>query len=414
MHAPSNKKSSIKHKLPFEGLDIVPFCLAQKKLVCAANLLVKFDTGSSSTTTSNKHTQTYTGQLLEVGKKVGSECFVKQVRNGSDEIIKIRNMLETRIVYPEYLVQYYGHAKYGTEEYLVMTKMPTDLANVIFGENMAIKQRFYECRPLLMKNAARSVSLIHADLIPHRDIKPPNFLVDLALCKVVLCDVETAKLNPALGMATFVENAYTPAYEAFEVHEQKKISSFKALSQADVFSLGVVLFEMFTGKKLFNGPSDPSIVSQSLPLITDTSMRILIKECLSTVPSNRPTAHQVYDALCLHCEFEEIKTNFNADKLLAFLKRNIPSHLAGRPSFIDNTIELKTKMESLHLLQQEEILNQLYESGCIKYCKKLSQLSNDICKLYNGLCEHVVGNHMYNHNHTSSTLQEEDCLHLYQ
>jgi serine/threonine protein kinase len=94
---------------------------------------------------------------------------------------------------------------------------------------------------------------VHAAGIIHRDIKPENVLVDLSGDEVVLklTDFGIARLSdgPALtGQASLLG---TPQYMAPEV-----ANSGLATPAADLYSIGIVLYEMLAGRTPFAGEDD--------------------------------------------------------------------------------------------------------------------------------------------------------------
>lgn len=96
-----------------------------------------------------------------------------------------------------------------------------------------------------------AVAHAHARLIVHRDLKPGNILV-AADGTVKLLDFGVAKLlDPSLtGEATVARlRLYTPEYAAPE-----QIRGEPSTTAVDVYALGVVLFELLTGRRPFDAP----------------------------------------------------------------------------------------------------------------------------------------------------------------
>ncbi len=101
-------------------------------------------------------------------------------------------------------------------------------------------------RVRLVIAVADAVDLAHRHLVVHRDLKPSNLLVDAA-GTVKLLDFGIAKILVAdenAGDSTRLEDrALTPAYAAPE-----QILGRPATTATDVYALGVVLFELLTGR----------------------------------------------------------------------------------------------------------------------------------------------------------------------
>lgn len=97
----------------------------------------------------------------------------------------------------------------------------------------------------LMIQILKSLYYAHLNQIIHRDIKPENIFIDNAL------NVKLGDFGLALSSEdNFITNPYsvvgTPSYMSPE-----QVRGAKLTAQSDLFSVGVVLFELFTGKNPF-------------------------------------------------------------------------------------------------------------------------------------------------------------------
>lgn len=139
--------------------------------------------------------------------------------------------------------------------YLVMDYMPggTLRDRIAFGGVVPAKEALDIVRCIASAlDAGARMGLVH------RDLKPENImfsesgvakLVDLGIAKV--CDGDTLHTRTS---ATFG----TPAYVAPE----QALDASKVDSRADIYSLGVILFEMLCGRRPYAGETPMAIISQ--------------------------------------------------------------------------------------------------------------------------------------------------------
>jgi serine/threonine protein kinase len=136
---------------------------------------------------------------------------------------------------------------------------------------------------------------VHQAGILHRDFKPANVMID-GRGKARITDFGVAGLESELKVGTI---AGTPAYMSPE-----QITGKELTTRSDIYSLGLVLYEVFTGKRAFEGdtvnellrkhktatPTTPSEVIKDIdPLVEKVILR-----CLEKDPRERPaTALQV-------------------------------------------------------------------------------------------------------------------------
>jgi serine/threonine-protein kinase len=148
-----------------------------------------------------------------------------------------------------------------------------------------VKQLDLRQRLLLFKQVASAVAYAHIHLVVHRDLKPSNVLVD-ADGNAHLLDFGVAKLlsDEAEGLTQLTRAAgrmLTPGYASPEqVHGQPITVA------SDVYSLGVLLFEMLTGTRPFH------VTGASL-----TELEAAATEELPPLASSRVTAKPTQRAL---------------------------------------------------------------------------------------------------------------------
>jgi len=162
------------------------------------------------------------------------------------------------------------HAAEGELPYLVM--------QLISGETL--EQRLSRERlPLkeivrIALQTAQGLAAAHAQGLTHRDIKPGNILLEPPSGRVKLTDFGLARIadDAKLTRTGFVSG--TPLYMAPE-----QALGEGGDARSDLFSLGVVLYEMCAGQPPFQGNSPLAILKQ----ITETKQRPL-KELNPDIP----------------------------------------------------------------------------------------------------------------------------------
>ncbi len=151
------------------------------------------------------------------------------------------------------IVEIYDYFREGGEHYLVMEYIEgLSLADIIEKEA--------PLHPVIAASIAREVcqALVcaHKNGIIHRDIKPKNILISKNGV-IKLTDFGVARDIDAPELTTTGAIIGTPFYMSPEQAGGGKVSF-----QSDIFSLGVVLYEMVTGKKPFVAEESQGIIAK--------------------------------------------------------------------------------------------------------------------------------------------------------
>jgi len=141
----------------------------------------------------------------------------------------------------------------------------------------------------------------HRKGITHRDLKPANILVTKTGIK--LLDFGLAKIGPGpnppsdatLTMALTGKNEIVGTlYYMSPEQLQSQATGQEIDARSDIFSFGLVLYEMLTGKRAFDGSSPATVIAAIMerpaPSIGDVAplaLDRLLKRCLEKDPENR-------------------------------------------------------------------------------------------------------------------------------
>jgi serine/threonine protein kinase/Tol biopolymer transport system component len=190
---------------------------------------------------------------------------------------------------------------------------------------------------------ADAMATAHQKSITHRDLKPANIMLGEGeqAGRVKVLDFGLAKLSevPAGGVTTLPTAPLTGegrilgtvAYMSPEQAEGKAVDS-----RSDLFSLGVILYEMATGQRPFTGETSMSIISSILKdtpaSVTELNPTLprdlgrIIRRALVKDPTRR-----YQTAADLRNDLEEVKASLESGELLAPTTSGVLPHHGGGP-----------------------------------------------------------------------------------
>jgi eukaryotic-like serine/threonine-protein kinase len=180
------------------------------------------------------------------------------------------------------------------------------------GESVAARIRRRGKLPVeearrIMKEAADALSAAHAVSIIHRDIKPDNILLEGTRGRVMVTDFGIAKALSGTSGATLTGAGVAIGTPAFMSPEQAA-GEREIDGRSDVYSLGIVTYQMLTGELPFNAPTVAGIlmkqITEAAPDLrtrrpdVPEDLALAVSRCLEKDPENRwPTADALRRAL---------------------------------------------------------------------------------------------------------------------
>ncbi|KAA6396604.1 MAG: putative MAP kinase kinase family domain protein [Streblomastix strix] len=225
----------------------------------------------------------------------------KKDKQVADEEIAMLQKLQAK-----YCVRYYGSFVYDDDiciivEYCLNGNL-RDLIESMKGWNL--KDRKKKSFKVIF-HTLTGLGYLHSQGIIHRNLKPENIFVDKD---------GTTKMGD-FGLAVkMMTKSYIKAARTKDYTPPEAIESNKMTFQSDIWSLGVILVELLTGKHPYEGKTQDETMKnissgRMAPLPADIKGEIkeMIVNMLNIDPSMRPTAQQLLetDIMQLQAEIED-------------------------------------------------------------------------------------------------------------
>lgn len=235
----------------------------------------------------------YRARDLELGREVALKMIRGDRTDWTGDLVR-RFLLEARsaarLRHPN-IVTVYQAGTHDNKHFFAM--------EYLTGGSLAQERARYQRDPAaavaLVEKVARAVHFAHTRGILHRDLKPANILLDAA-GEPYVGDFGLAKpLDSSLDMTAPGE--VLPGTPAYMAPEQAAGRASQVGPATDVWALGVILYELMTGKRPFNGENrvevsdricnfdlpSPRSVNRQL----DPSLDAVILRCLEKDPERR-------------------------------------------------------------------------------------------------------------------------------
>ena len=243
----------------------------------------------------------YAGRHIMVGKQVAIK-FLHAEFVGKEEVVKrfYREAQAAAAIGHKNIIDVLDVGVFeGKEPYLVMEYLEGESLSSMLERTGSIDLAA-ACG--IMDPALRALSAAHAKGIIHRDLKPDNiFLVqnegDAPIVKLI--DFGISKFTRTSGMSQLTQTGSmlgTPAYMSPEqARGDKNIDE-----RSDIYAMGVILYQMLTGKMPFTGDhynqllinvltSPPTPPKEAYPGFPDEAEQLVLST-LSKVADERPSS----------------------------------------------------------------------------------------------------------------------------
>jgi serine/threonine-protein kinase len=199
----------------------------------------------------------YQARDTELDEIVALKTLRTELLEDADMLERFRNEVRlARRVTHRNVARMFDIGEHGGEKFLTMEFVEGEsLATVLEREKRLPVQRVVE----IMTAVCAGLSAAHAAGVIHRDLKPDNVMISRD-DRVLVTDFGIARAAQSSTNRTMGMVLGTPAYMAPEqVLGQKDIDA-----RADIYALGAMLFELFTGEDAWSGESAMAVATARL------------------------------------------------------------------------------------------------------------------------------------------------------
>lgn len=242
--------------------------------------------------------EVYRADDLELGQSVALKFLPESVSRNAAELARFRNEVRVarQIAHPN-VCRVYDIGEIDGHVFLSMEYIDgEDLASVLRRMGRPSTDKALE----IARQICLGLAAAHEAGMLHRDLKPANVMID-GRGRARITDFGLAGLADELAREGRI--AGTPGYMAPE-----QLKDGRASARSDLYALGLVLYEVFTGRRAFTATSLADMRQQqesgSFTSLTDLvrdldpAVERVVLRCLETDPESRPaSAYAVLGAL---------------------------------------------------------------------------------------------------------------------
>jgi len=235
----------------------------------------------------------YKGLQLSLNRPVAIKVLARKLVNHPDVVQRFNreSLIIARLSHPNIItVIDRGITPEGMPYFVMEYLEGIDLGAAIRDRSLDFNRKVD-----ISVQVCRALAYAHKNGVIHRDIKPGNILIGAEGTPRVL-DFGIAQLfrsETSDGDKTQVGLVMgTPAY----MSPEQQTSAHLVTAASDLYSLGAVMYELFTGKKPVGRFPRPRELEPGIP----PPLEEIILQCLATEPEQRPeSADQIKDRLLL-------------------------------------------------------------------------------------------------------------------
>jgi len=234
--------------------------------------------------------EVYRADDLKLGEAVALKFLPERVARDGAALARLHREVRTArgVAHPS-VCRVFDVGEVDGESFLTMEYVDgEDLASLLRRIGRLPPDKALE----IARQLCAGLAAAHARGVLHRDLKPANVMLD-GSGRAKLTDFGLAAVAEELGRGDALEG--TPAYMAPEQLEGREVTA-----KSDLYALGLVLYELFTGRRPFPGagraeirrlrteaaPPTPSSLAEGIDPLTERA----ILRCLAPDPADRPAS----------------------------------------------------------------------------------------------------------------------------
>ena len=199
----------------------------------------------------------YRAKYVVTGQRVAVKLLAPQLAENEKVIARFKRELEIlkKLKHP-HIVQCYGGGRLGTQRFYAMELVEGgSLAETLQKQGKLPWARVVEYG----RQVCAALQHAHENGVVHRDLKPANLMLDKA-GNIKLADFGLARLSEAEALTAAGKTMGTFAYMAPEQITGKS----PITPRTDLYALGIVLYELLTGKTPFQARTIVEMLTQHL------------------------------------------------------------------------------------------------------------------------------------------------------
>ena len=199
----------------------------------------------------------YLARQESLSRELAIKVLATEYTRDQEFVARFRRegLISSKLRHPN-IVQVFDYSAQDNLYYIAMEYVgPEDLQAYIRGNNGRLPQAE---AVRLMGQVLSALECAHEAGVTHRDVKPANVLMSPRQ-DAVLTDFSIANMQEAQRLTQTGAMMGTPDYMAPEQFDAKQVDK-----RSDLYSVGVVLYEMITGERAFPGDTVVQVMKAQL------------------------------------------------------------------------------------------------------------------------------------------------------